>query len=192
MVNRKILALAAATIELVVGVPNGMPLNCRLRYDYEQPYMWKNVGTGFIYGLYDEPPATPEKCERCQQFGKDLADLNLFWMKVSKISGIWFDKSKIIEMEFFDMFDAFLNMYPIFSDYFEKLANVFTNKSALAIFDIKPMDVAGIQVATISDTLMSVLMDQLLPEVIVEDRKQKAGITTVFALMNSIPMSDCF
>ena len=50
-----------------------------------------------------------------------MADLNSFWMKVSKISGIWFDKSKIIEMEFFDMFDAFLNMYPIFSDYFYHL-----------------------------------------------------------------------
>ena len=121
-----------------------------------------------------------------------MADLNSFWMKVSKISGIWFDKSKIIEMEFFDMFDAFLNMYPIFSDYFEKLANVFTNKSALAIFGVSPFDVAGLQVATISDTLMSVILEQLLPEVIVEDRKKKAGYTTIFALMNSIPMSDCF
>ena len=47
-------------------------------------------------------------------------------------------------MEFFDMFDSLLNLYPTFSNYYEKMANVFTNKSLLAIFGVEPIDVAGV------------------------------------------------
>ena len=132
---------------------NMMPLNCRLRYDYENPHHWYDIGTGLIYGLYDEPPETVALCERCVEFGKDLAELNVFWMKVEAISAIWLDKTAIIRMEFFDMFDALLGFYPTFSNYWEKMANVFTNESLLAIFGVAPIDVAGVQVATISDTL---------------------------------------
>ena len=102
----------------------------------ENPYHWYDIGTGMIYGLYDEPPESVALCERCITFGKDLADLNMFWVKVDSISAIWFDKTAIIQMKFFQMFDALLNLYPTFSNYWEKMANVFTNKALIAIFGL--------------------------------------------------------
>ena len=125
-----------------------------------------------IYGLYDEPPATVELCERCITFGKDLAELNTFYVKVDALSSIWLDKTTIIQMKFFQMFDALLNLYPTFSNYWEKMANVVTNKALLAIFGLAPADVAGVQVSTISDTLVTVALEALLPDVVVEDRKE--------------------
>ena len=125
-----------------------------------------------IYGLYDEPPETVALCERCITFGKDLAELNTFYVKVDALSSIWLDKTTIIQMKFFQMFDALLNLYPTFSNYWEKMANVVTNKALLAIFGLAPADVAGVQVSTISDTLVSVALEALLPDVVVADRKE--------------------
>ena len=138
----------------------------------EQPDFWYQIGTGMIYGLYDEPPETVALCERCITFGKDLAELNTFYVKVDALSSIWLDKTTIIQMKFFQMFDALLNLYPTFSNYWEKMANVVTNKALLAIFGLAPADVAGVQVSTISDTLVTVALEALLPDVVVEDRKE--------------------
>ena len=98
--------------------------------------MWYDLGTGIIYGLYDEPPESVFKCPRCIEFGKDLALLNEYYIRVDLISSIWFDKTALIKMEFFKMFDALLNLYPTFSNFYEKMANVVTNKSILKVLDI--------------------------------------------------------
>ena len=81
------------------------------------------------------------------------------------------------------MFDALLNLYPTFSNYWEKVANVLTNKAFLAMFDMAPADIAGIQVSTISDTLVSVALEALLPGIVVEDRKESMSLMTIFSLI---------
>ena len=55
---------------------------------------------------------------------------------MDSISAIWFDKSAILRMEFFDMFDALLNLYPTFSNYYMTLANLATDEAFLAVFDL--------------------------------------------------------
>ena len=142
-------------------------------------------------GLYDDPPAELA-CQRCIMFGQDLADLNLLYVKMASLSNLWFDKLAILDLEFFQMFDALLNLYPTFSNYFEKLANVITNKSILAVFGMNPEDVAGFQVSAISYTIFTPLNELYLPPIEVQDRKQKKSMVMMFSLINSLPMSTCY
>ena len=193
---RSILTTIALLISVATAVPerkgpNSMPLNCRIRYDIDTQLGWFNLGQGIIYGLYDDPPSRL-KCDRCITFGKSLRDLNVFFAKMDSISAIWFDKSAILRMEFFDMFDALLNLYPTFSNYYETLANVFTDEAFVAVWGLQPYEVAGPQVSTISDTLTSLAIDFLRGPVEVAEREKEVSLTQMFFLINSIPGSDCF
>ena len=80
-------------------------------------------------------------------------------------------------MEFFDMFDALLNLYPTFSNYYETLANVMTDEAFVAPWDVLPYEVAGPQVSTISDTLTSLAIDFLRGPVEVAKREKEISIS---------------
>ena len=73
--------ITLATIALLFSLTSAelMPLNCRLRYDVDTSFNWFDLGRGLIYGLYDEPPEKI-KCTRCVTMGKNLRDLNLFYV----------------------------------------------------------------------------------------------------------------
>ena len=178
---RTLLTTLTLLISFVAAVPerkgpNSMPLNCRIRYDVDTYLGWFDLGQGLIYGLYDDPPSRL-KCDRCITFGKSLRDLNVFFVKMDSISAIWFDKTAILRMEFFDMFDALLNLYPTFSNYYETLANVMTDEAFVAPWDVLPYEVAGPQVSTISDTLTSLAIDFLRGPVEVAKREKEMSIS---------------
>ena len=105
---------------------------------------------------------------------------------------LWFDKTAILRLEFFDMFDALMNLYPTFSNFYEKLANVMTDESLLAIFNMQPYELAGVQVSTISDTLLSAALDFDLGPVEYKERDKPVSTVQMFAIINSIPASTCF
>ena len=60
---------------LLAGVSNAFN-RCQMRYDVRAYQKWYDFGAAFVYGLYEDPPESLDKCLRCDRVGNIVAELH--------------------------------------------------------------------------------------------------------------------
>ena len=96
---------------------------------------YRDLGTGFILGLYEDPVEGRYDCPACNKFGADLAQTHEDFVRVFKIKDRWIDKNRILDMSLFKMLGELLYIYPFFSDFFFSFIGLMQNPALYAFMD---------------------------------------------------------
>ena len=94
---------------------------CKMRYDVRSYMTWFDFGSNLVYGMYQDPPETIEKCARCQSLGNLLSELHYTVVDLEDNRQFWVKKENITELKFFQMLTRLLQVQALFVNFFGTL-----------------------------------------------------------------------
>ena len=165
------LVTTALLASLIMTTVNGA-MRCKLRYEKRAYMDWYDFGANIIYGMYDSPASTYQKCNRCDNFGNKLAELHYSVIDLEDQRQFWLNKENITGLRIFEMLTRLLEVYPLFSDFFTVLQDLFSDPVLFALAN-------GAAPGTPSEII------------VLEKRQNSTSYLALYTLLDTIPNSDC-
>ena len=107
-----------------------MPFACKLKFFEVDTLNWNHVATGFLTGLYRNPPST---CSKCDSFGVSVANINLGYIGLQAVRDTWINFNNLISGNPFQIVGNMITIVTLFINMYYHVDQIFKDSFIMKI-----------------------------------------------------------
>ena len=106
---------------------------CNIKFFEEDQEDWRNISSGFLLGLYEDPKFNQTNCTACWSLGNNVGKINHGLVYVEKLRDKWIDQTSVTELGVFEISQSLLEIYIMFLSVLLPLDNILQNRKLVGI-----------------------------------------------------------
>ena len=99
---------------MLLSLASASHARCDLKFFEEDIDNWRNISSGYLMGLYEDPQFNQTECYDCWLFGNYMALLNKGLVHVENMRDQWIDQTSVTSLNVFEISQKLLEIYIIF------------------------------------------------------------------------------